>query len=399
LPGTDLSRGIGRAGSGISTSGAVLTLAAVAFGGCNPRERVEQKVWNLFSIQAALDEGSPVAAGPTLPEGLPAAAFLTQNADTSVTLKVQRAFAEGQPAAFVTTEVWVNYYDAVWLQPIYTLASAADPLTFVDAPRVIDVGPDSIFYSPFWQVSYAVIGDAPADGYRSSTAVLDGASEIIPGAMRTCPLRPVDIVGTGLALPPPWDPWNASITLQEIPDDGQAVLTDEDEVETFGLFDFGSNLFELERGTRSAVVAAAPMFLFFDAGGTPLTDEPRVLGAGPVGVDVASGLPRPRFGGLWRVYKATLPGTAGAFHGASHLDARDSAMRAGADPLDYEGRVALNATTCFDGDAAAREFPDGCLWLDSQAQLESLLGASRLIATEITQTGPIVLWHKQPVSR
>jgi hypothetical protein len=66
-------------------------------------------------------------------------------------------------------------------------------------------------------------------------------------------------------------------------------------------------------------------------------------------------------------------------------------MRGGGDPLDWEGRFALNASSCF-ADGAANDFPGGCIWLDSQAQLESQLGAGRLVATEITQTGPFVLY-------
>jgi hypothetical protein len=363
--------------------------------GCNPRERIENQVWNLFTIAEALDDGRAVAVGPTLPEGLPAGDFLTQNAGAAMTFKVQRAFAESRPAAFVTSEVWVNYDDAIWPQPLYAQVLTTAPLTPVDqAPRVIDVGPESVFYSPFWQVSYAVVGDVPPDRYRSSKALLDGASAIVPGGIRTCPLRPLAMVGTGLALPPPWDAWNAAITLQTIPT-GEAVLTDDDAVETVGLFDFGPDLVALEVDGRSAVVAGAPMFLFFAADGRPLTAEPRVLGAGDVGLDLASGLPRPRHGGLWRIYKARLPGSAGPFHGDMHADARAAAARGGGDPLDYEGRVAID-TSCFDG-AAANDFPDGCTWLDSQDKLESLLGAGSLAATEIMQTGPIVLWDKQPV--
>jgi hypothetical protein len=369
--------------------------AVVALAGCNARVRIEKQVWNLFSIHAALAQGAPVAAGPTLPGGVPGGDLLTQNADGSVTLKVQRAFAAGQPAAFVTTELWVDYDDAIWLQPLYAQVITDAPLTQVaQAPRVIDVGPDSAFYSPFWLVSYAVVGDVAPHQYRSSKALLDNASAIVPAGVHTCPLRPLEIVGRGLALPPPWDAWNAAIPLSGVPE-GEAVFTDEGEVETVGLFDFGTDLVRLDVRARSAVVAGSPMFLFVDASGAPLAGEPRVLGAGPVGVDAGSGLPRPRYGGLWRVYEARLPGSAGAFHGDAHADARDAAMRGGGDPLDYEGRVAIDAS-CFDG-AAANGFPDGCVWLDSQDQLESLLGAGNLVATEIMQTGPIVLWNKQPV--
>jgi hypothetical protein len=372
-------------------------LAAVVLAACNPRERVEPQVWNLYSIEEALHQGAPIATGPTLPDGLPAGEFLTPGPGGSLTLKVQRAFAAGQPAAFVSTEVWVDYYDAIWLQPLYAqLITDAPPTPVWDAPRVIDVGPESVFYSPFWQVSYAVVGDVAPDRYQSSKALLDAAQAIIPAGMRTCPVRPLGIVGSGLTLPPPWEAWNASIALQTVPEATAVYTKEDDEVETVGLFDFGPGLFELALRSRSAVVVGSPMYLFVDADGTALWGEPRVLGAGSGGVDAASGLPRPHTGGLWRVWKALMPATAAAFHGAEHTAARDAASRGNQDPLEYEGRVALNASTCF-ADAAAGDFPGACVWLDSQERLESLLGAGRLVPTEISQTGPIVLWNKQPV--
>ena len=55
------------------------------------------------------------------------------------------------------------------------------------------------------------------------------------------------------------------------------------------------------------------------------------------------------------------PASAGAFHGDAHPRARDAAMRAGGDPLDYEGRVALDAT-CFDDAAASISRPAASGW-------------------------------------
>ena len=101
LLGAKLNRGIGATGSRRSEgwAGAGAALVALAFGGCNARERVEHKVWNLFAINPALAEGRSVAAGPTLPGGIPASDLLTQNTSGAVTLKTQRAFAESKPAA------------------------------------------------------------------------------------------------------------------------------------------------------------------------------------------------------------------------------------------------------------------------------------------------------------
>lgn len=359
-------------------------LLAAAVSGCNARVQEDRKVWNLFSIEAALAEGTSIAIGPAVPGGIPATAFLTQDAAGSRALKVQRAFADGMPAAYVTSEVWVNYYDAVWPQPLYAQYIDAD--TGVSgAPRIIDVGPDSAFYSPFWQVNVAVVGDVPADRYRSAKQLLDSGPQIIPAGMKTCPLRPLDVVGTGLVLPAPWNSWN--ITLQEIRM-GEAVYDDEGKTQHLGLLDFGHDLFEVEAEGHGTVVEAAPMFVFTNQDGTWATDEPRVLGSGEV-LDSTAG-PRPRYGGLWRVHEVHLPGSAKAFHGDEYPDA---VARATGDPLEYEGRYALDGA-CFQ---APKDFPGGCVWLDSQSQLESVLGAGSLVATEVTQTGPIVLYRKLPV--
>lgn len=386
---TALKGGIGGAGSGKwpgpAVAGWLLAVAAVV-SGCNARLREERKLWNLFSLEAALAAGTNIDIGPQVPGGIPATAFLTQDAAGNRALKVQRAFADEMPAAYVTSEVWVNYYDSVWPQPLY--AQFLDAGTQVaGAPRLIDVGPESTFYSPFWQVNFAVVGDVPADRYRSTKQLLDSGPQMISGGMKTCPLRPLDVVGTGLALPPPWDTWNSSIALQVIPE-GVAVYDDEGNVKTVGLLDFGHDLFEVEAEGHGTIVEAAPMFVFTNQDGTWATDEPRVLGSGEV-LDSTAG-PRPRYGGLWRVHEVRLPSSAEAFHGDEHPDA---VARATGDPLEYEGRYALNKE-CF---LAPKDFPGGCVWLDSQAQLESRLGAGNLVATDVTQTGPIVFYRKLPV--
>lgn len=375
VPGTGSSRGV--------VVAALVAVVGPALAGCDARVREERKLWNLFGIQAALNANGVVATSEEIPTGIPASELLTRTS-SGATLKVQRAFAEGAPAGFVTTEIWMNFYDAVWTQPLYAQVIDVVPqVTFVTDTRVIDVGPDSTFYSPFWQVNLAVVGDVAEDRYQSTTALLNNASQIIPAGERTCPIRPDDVTGT-LALPAPWDAWN--IPLQTVPP-AKAVLDDEGTIEHFSLFDFGPDLFELEVEEHGAIVEATPMFVFAKPDGTLNTDEPRVLGAGEVAMD-ASG-PRPRYGGLWRLYKVFLPASAGPFHGVDHPAARDRAT----DPLAYEGRFALDVT-CFNDD---RSFPDGCVWLDSQAQLEAVLGDGHLEATNITQTGPIVFWQKQAV--
>jgi hypothetical protein len=352
-------------------------LAGAVGAGCGDRHSVEHEVWTLFDMSAAFGAGD---TAPVAEMGVPAYALLERDTDGVVHLKVQRAFADGQPAAFVTTEIWVNHGGGVWVQPLYA-QSVDGQLLVAGAPRVIDVGPESSFYSPFWQVNVAVVGDVPADRYRSSKQLLDAASAIVPTLPHTCPLRPLDMAGS-IALPPPWDAWN--IPLRAIPM-GEAVYDDQGASTSVGLFDFGVDLFRPRADARDGtVVEELPMFVFADADGALLVDVPRVAGTAP----------RPGAGALWRIHKAILPTGAGAFHGSAHPTAVAS-LPAGSDALELEGRVALDAG-CFDDTAG---FPDGCVWLDSQAQLASFLGGARLQPTATTATCPLVLYDKEAVAR
>ena len=351
-------------------------LAGASAAGCGDRHHVEREIWTLFDMLAAFDAGDEAALGQT---GVTAAALLERDGDGVVHLRVQRAFADGQPAAFVTTEMWVNYANGVWVEPLY--AQSVDGRQLVPgAPRIIDVGPSSSFYSPFWQVNLAVVGDVAADRYRSSKQLLDAASAIVPSAMHTCPLRPLDMAGP-VALPPPWDAWNVPLT--PIPM-AEAVYDDDGTSTTVGLFDFGVDLFRARADTRDgAVVEELPMFVFADADGTLLPGVPPVAGTAA----------RPGAGALWRIYEATLPSGAGAFHGDAH-PAAVASLAAGGDALELDGRVALDAG-CFD----TADFPGGCVWLDSQDKLESILGSASLQRTAINATHPFVFYAKQPVAR
>ena len=353
----------------------VLTGAGAA--GCGDRHRVDHIVWTLFDIRTAFEAGETTPLGKT---GVPASALLERDSDGLVHLRVQRAFSDGHPAAFVTTEIWVNNADGVWVQPLYAQSVDGQRL-IAGAPRIIDVGPDSSFYSPFWQVNMAVVGDVAADRYQSSKQLLDGASAIVPSATHTCPLRPLDMAGN-IALPPPWDAWN--IPLRDIPM-GEAVYDDDGTTRRVGLFDFGVDLFATGSDAHAGtVVEELPMFVFADADGVLLADEPRVSGAAP----------RPGAGALWRIYKAALPRGAGAFHGDAHPDVV-AGLAASGDARELEGRVALDAG-CFDDSTG---FPAGCVWLDSQAKLESLLGTASLRPTAMTVTSPCVFYDRQAVAR
>jgi hypothetical protein len=363
---------------------------------CNPRHHVPHHVWTMFDIRQALAAGGNIAMGTTLKDGMPASAVLTAQPDGTATLNVVPTFSEGAPAAFVTTEIWINYNDdEVWLEPIYLQAVSVAPLTPLiagdgtPAPLLIDVGPQSAFYSPFWMLDVANVG--PIDNaakYQSTRQLLDNGVPIIPVAPRACPLRPLDVLAApagGHMVEPTWN-----TTLDDVPLK-QAML----DGTLYGVFDFGPDIFSVAAGST---VEPLPFFLFVNGNG-PVPGAWRVAGVGPlfsgqpaaVSIDAATGWPQPHFGAFWRIYLATLPAGAGPFLAADHAGVTTSD---GSDIKDFEGRVALD-TTCF----GRADFPTGCFWLDSQAKVETALGASNLTKTEIMGTCPLVFFDKKPVKR
>jgi hypothetical protein len=328
--------------------------------------------------------------GTTFPDGRPASDFLVMG-DGVDTLKVVPAFSEGQPAAYVTTEIWINYAD-VWLQPGFVQINdptAADPfLRYADgtrAPALFDVGPASTFYSPFWQIDLAVVGPlVDVDHFQSTRSLRDAGIPTVPFEPHACPLRPVDVPVLGaapgqVAVEPTW----------QTPLDAIPAIPAWVDGHRYGAFDFGAGTFSLEdHPNQGPGIEAIPFFLFYGPGGAaPLAGALEVGGVEPL--DGASADP-PRSGAFWRIYKATLPAGAGAFSSASFTGVAPT----GVDLKDYDGRVAVD-TSCF----AAATFPDACSWLDSQHKIVAALPPSSIEATEIMTTRPWVFYGKKPVKR
>jgi hypothetical protein len=99
--------------------------------------------WTLWTIDTLAARGDPavVQKGVTLPLlSSPFASGMVQQAHSNDGLTVFPAFSEGQPAAYMTTEIWQNF-DAVWVQPLYVDRSGKNlPVFGVDAT--------TRFYSP-----------------------------------------------------------------------------------------------------------------------------------------------------------------------------------------------------------------------------------------------------------
>jgi hypothetical protein len=311
------------------------------------------------------------------------------------------AFAEGKPAAFVTTDLWINYQpNDVWLQPLYVQSEDGTADTIQPA-RIIDVGPQSTFYSPFWDLKLAKVG---LTDFHSSRDLFKAGAPMIPLPPHACPVRPLGANEVHGAAPgahltePTW-----GTTLEDIPEaeawiDGSKV----------GLFDFGPGIFSVNQQDRTVV--PLPFFLFVAANAEgavgPVPMALRVGGVGPLlsgqKADVsviadptdpanpAKMRAQPHFGAFWRVHLALVPPGAGVFNTTEH----PAVAPAGVDLKEYQGRMALNAA-CFTDSASFAT----CDWLDSQAKIETTLGAANIIPTEIMGTCPFVFYDKMPVKR
>jgi hypothetical protein len=381
--------------------GAASWLLAMLAGGCGQRHHLENRVWTLFDIQQQLHAGGSVGMGPSLPAGRPASAILADNYDGTDSLRVTPAFAEGQPAALVTTDIWVNYdADDVWLQQLYVqMIDATHPLMAPDgspAPLLVDVGPGSTFYSPFFLFDQALVGPGTdPDRFHSTRDLVDAAVPTVAQPPHAAPLRPLSVVAAPAGQPMVEPTWQTP--LDQLPSH-EAWLNGT----KLGIFDFGADIFDVDED--EGYVEAYPLFQFVTpaeagaSGNLPLDAAWWVAGVGPlfsgeaaeVDLDPATGNPQPRFGAFWQIDLAVLPAGAGAFDLAKHAAPAPS----GVDLKDYQGRVALDVG-CFD-DAV---FPNSCVWLDSQEQIEETLGDQNIIPTEILQTGPFVFYDKKPVKR
>jgi hypothetical protein len=351
----------------------------------------------MFDIWDALNDGRPVAPSASFPGGFPASMFLKKT-DKGAVINVIPAFSEGQPAAFIATELWVNYPE-IWAQPWYFLVTAwnsaspqsnrlkeADGMT--NTPPLFDVGPKSKFYSPFWQVFYALVPkDTPPGKYTSVEQLMNDKAPVFPGLLFTYSVKPDAVEGNNMLNHPLMEKPIGALT---------AVPKSYVDGESMSYFQTSANF----RIDSRLVVEEVPQFILTTrdkSNGNPVPlGAPNVIGSGPLfarrPVDAPGG--RPRFGGYTRLYVAVAPATSAAF------DAEASPMAAAAltakmvDPKAYQGRVASNRA-CFDQPT----FPDGCAWLDSQAAIEDALGPINIERTDVTMASSLVFYNGKGIGR
>jgi hypothetical protein len=411
-----------------SRNGAVRCMRAIALfaavlglAGCDDAANRGEPVMllNLFELGAALDATASAAGTDSgvLPTGVAAALYTRGPVGTATySLNVAPIFVEGEVAAYVAAESWLGF-DEVWLQPMYVLAATDDAgqlAPIAGQPPVFSVGPESGFYSPFWNTTFATVpaGVAP-EKYRSSAAIFADALPLTLGPGRVCMLAPAGVDVTGYqrapADLPPALPLNPAIGTSAVRLTNGIV---DGEVDATDALDFGAGRFTWE---NNSAVDAAAMFVFQarDASGQSVAlGLPPVGGTGPLG----SHLParesngRPAFGSLWRLIDVQLPAGSGAMVPDTVPDAE--ALRARltslglvaqaeipatwsslANAIDYVERPVLGAAACF---AAASPSSPACQWLDSQTAVETYL-ATWIEETDTLLAGPLVTYRGKAV--
>jgi hypothetical protein len=317
-------------------------------------------------------------------------------------LTVFAAFAEGQPAAYLTTEVWEDY-ERIWLQPLYV---AVPPPGSSDAPLpVFGVGAGSAFYAPYWQVyNYTPI---PGVQFKTEREVFDSGVRLTAGA------------GAYYALT---DDAQMGIALQEGDSGPVRPLTGTPVGQTrngVGYVDGHlTHYIDLGAGQRftwnyeTLVVDETQAYEFAREGlnQEPIpVDLPRVLGSGPLHQPlcdghgdcrgVADGVPQ--FGGLFRLSTVLLPPGADVYvrplHPKLRAAVQEMGFPAGLPDQDlgdaFSLRIAVNGAQCLGGQNHVAE----CNWLDSQNAIEAALPDARVTKTEYRVAYPLVLFNGNPL--
>jgi len=386
---------------------------AVGLAACDEPRPASPQLWTLFDVQALYARGAQptraIATDAGLPGGVPLGSILEVD---RTTLAVQPAWAEGYAAAYVTTEVWTNF-DQVWAQPMYVPIrgwAGADAIEVVDANGawhpIFSVGPDSLFYSPFWQIIYVLVPDSINDGDLTSVGqVLDGGYALYPSIGWVAALSPGDVT---LGMMPPMPSGGA------LP--GQGWL----DGAPISFIKFPAAPFWFD---DQLVVEEIPIFhfVFAKADGSLIEPAiPSVLGTGPLysnrAAPLVGELPTAKYSAYWRVYAVTVPLTARVFAlpgSQLALDLAEDGLELDAPygesvlnpvmPSEVElrdtlpGRIAVNPSCFADLALTNPNFSSACGWLDSQADIELLLPTAAIVRTDITVTCPLVSVLGAPV--
>ncbi len=367
-----------------------IALVAVLMIGCGAPQPPAAKRWNTRRLIAGAQERETYA-------GFPASWFVTLKGESmpfrgsdypspaalaaADGWSVLPAFAVGQPAAFVVSELWANHPDP-WLQPLYVPVSGFDPpvhqaVNGVPVFNTCGVGEDSTFYSPYWRAVLVTTREpTPREGLGDVRAVVGAATATqVPGPLPLCPLTPTEFSIAAETSTPTRPFTGAAIR----PRSAEPTRIDG---ATPAYIDFGPGRFKADDAGR---VVATRIFFFTRsvAGARALLELPAVLSDDAVGSAYAR-----RYDvvlGAETVFVPAGPGWS-AVRSRLGAPATDPAIPA-AVAAAYALRVAKSPGCFLD----ASQFPAGCQWLDSEAAIDSL-DSTRVVRTEVTLTAVPVLF-------
>ncbi len=378
-----------------------------------------QRLWTMADLELSLAQ----IPGCVNPAGLDCDYFVNKGVNNNDVLQFKLAFSESAPMGYITTDFWANY-PQIWLEPMYILVTAwnADPpasnrlkdaMNNVTGP-IFSVGPQSAFWSPFWQVFYVEVPvGTPPTKYTSARQLFDDHLVMHPGPNRFASIGPstVSLGSSTVSLPSADDisnkimPTVGDYLVNGIQDLAGVVaaskaLTGWLDGAAVSYVDFGTDNFDVGPGQ---VIEDVPLFLFrkYDANGVlKSAGAPNVGGVAPlfshlpgrISVDMTSKQPRPQFGALWRLHIVTLPKTAQIF---LKENADDAIVLGASQAVMYAkvNRVVLD-DSCF---KTLSDVTDTCIWLDSQRAIEDNLGDKAITRTDFQPACPFVMFNGLPV--
>jgi hypothetical protein len=365
-----------------------LWVGLTAMGACSqaPAPPAAQ-LFTLADVEALYTAGAPptqpLAADQSLPGGIQIGHILDSGA-----LFHRPAIADQYNVTYATTEVWSGYAQ-VWMQPMYVPVTGwidGVPQKVLDADSawhpVFSVGPESGFYSPFWQAIYFTVPPGTTTAtYTTAKQILDAGFPLVPREGWTIPIVPTDVAmqASDLKTGTGWV-------------DGAKV----------SFLNFGERLFNWDPATN--VVDETPLFVMVtrDASGNLAVPYlPTVGGTGPLGTNAGMA---PQYGGeptypsYWRLYTVEIPATARVFADAYLQQALAAAGFPDLGiPLlpgyseQYLGWVVLNPD-CTIADPTSTA--DGaCRYLDSQADVEGNIDPGAIQPTDVTVTCPFLSYQ------
>ena len=292
------------------------------------------------------------------------------------------AFAGGQPAAYVVSEVWASHPDP-WIQPLYIPVTKLNPpqaqlIGGKPPPNTVGVGVQSTFYSPYWEAIFSTTREpVPAEGLPDVRAVLAAATDSVElGIKPLCPLTPFPF-GFAATSQGPSRPLSGAAIPPRF-----AVPTRVDGA-TSAYVDFGPDRYRAKPGG-----AVIPTRIFFFtrlvAGAPSLLEIPAILSEDAVrsayarrfDIDLSDSAVFVPAGSKWDEVRARL-GAPAADPGIDPVLAATFALRV------------AKTSSCF---GAASDFPAGCEWLDSEAAIDRL-EPRRVRRTDKTMTTVPVLFE------